>query len=77
MSSSALQGLTACTSRGLGQAVVGRDHGMDAVATPSLLSLKTLLENQVANLERARLRLSYGDSRCLIWDLVAEKQSKH
>jgi adenine-specific DNA methylase len=35
--------------------------------------LSTLLAEQVDHLERAGLRVSYGDRRCLIWGLVAEE----
>jgi hypothetical protein len=45
-------------------------------ATPRHRSLKTLLNEQVAHLERAGLQLSYGDRRCLIWGLVAEETVK-
>jgi len=44
--------------------------------TPRHRSLKTLLNEQVAHLERAGLQLSYGDRRCLIWGLVAEETVK-
>lgn len=42
-------------------------------ALPRRRRLAVLLEEQVDHLERAGLRLSHGDRRCLIWGLVAEE----